>query len=139
MKSSQLSIFVALVVSASSLVQFDALAYETKVYKWKDADGVWHYDAKPPKDNKAQTVSVKDATASQKSVANQAADANAKEMKANASNSNCDRAREAVRIYENNSKVSLDRDGDGKPEELDESQQIAELERARKLADAYCQ
>jgi hypothetical protein len=133
MQRSKLSVLFALITLV--FVYSNAGAYDTKVYKWKDSEGIWHYDVKPPKNAKAQTVSVKPATASQNAAANATGEPKTKEMKPN---SNCDRARESVSIYENNRNVSLDSDGDGTPEPLDESQQIVELERARKLVDAYC-
>ena len=51
---------------------------------------------------------------------------------------NCERTRLNVATLENYAQVTLDRNADGVPETLTESEHLAELEKARAQAKVFC-
>lgn len=108
-------------------------------YKWTDENGVVHYSDQPPPDNaKAERVDLRaggpraerpeeDVEAAPTEGARSAQSVNA-----------CEAARRNITVLEENSRVQMDLDGDGTPEELTPEQREQELERARGLAALLC-
>ena len=138
------------VLLLATLVSAGAVA-EDQIFKWKDAQGVWHFSSNAPEGVGAERVSIRHSgTVVEPAVAPVAAgDATAGSAPATATadrstiigpqSVNCKAAQDAVAVLSNNPKVAMDSDGDGKQEELTAQQQIEELERRRAQAKVYCE
>lgn len=129
-------------ICMTALLLCAPLAHAEKFYKWQDAEGVWHYSNKPPKDVQAQALRVhsKPATVSEEEVAAaEAADKaeTAREL-SGADSANCKRVQENLRVLLNNSQVKKDKDGDGQEEILSEDEHLAEVSATRKQVEKFC-
>ena len=137
-----------------ALLAAAATAQASDFYKWKDDDGVWHYDSKAPKDRPSVPIRVAtgtgnagtgmdDATAAASDKpaidpnANDPASQAARARAASTTNENCKRATNNVSIYENNAQVSLP-GADGSPHVLSPEEHLAKLKEARDQRDAFC-
>lgn len=155
--SGSIVLFAILVTSASA----------EEFHKWRDENGVWHYSATPP-ENQASTPVAVDTfqPALPPPVAPAAASATTSLNTAGAEPSpaapsttqpavpvdpaaaprlglrdrkaNCERTRLNVATLENYAKVTLDRNNDGQPETLSDSEHLAELEKARAQMRVFC-
>lgn len=128
-----------------------------KYYKWQDEQGVWHYEESKPKDREAEQITVTQRTpgndvASEPVPMNTPATASTEPAPTNIAESDeeaeakvlanrqagCDKARQAVSMYENYARVTVDTDGDGKQEPLNTAQQIERMKEARAAVKEYC-
>lgn len=139
---------VLFAVALMCLVASPAFAGK-KFYKWQDENGVWHYTEKQPKDQAAAPVNV---SAKAPDVGDTAADASGKKADVPAGMADdpaaqrivagrqaaCERAQQAVKVYEENAEVTLDLDKDGKAEVLTTQQHLEQLAKAREQASSYC-
>lgn len=112
-------------------------------YKWKDADGVTHYTKTPPPEGtQADRVAVNAAapTPDPATAAQPAADAGAG-MSGTATQQRsaaCQTAQANLDTLQNNPFVSIDKDGDGKPELLTVEEHNAQLAIAREQVRTLC-
>lgn len=141
---------VLVAVALMCLVASPAFAGK-KFYKWQDENGVWHYTEKQPKDQAAAPVNVS-AKAPDTGGATADADASGKKAEVPAGMADdpaaqrivagrqaaCERAQQAVKVYEENAEVTLDLDKDGKDEVLTTQQHLEQLAKAREQAASYC-
>jgi hypothetical protein len=129
-----LSLFVCASLGAASL------AAAADVYKWTDDKGVVHYGDAPPEGFASTRIEVREAPAptpvAEPSTAPGAAEA--AKTAAATNTSNCDLARRNLEVFGSAAAVTMDRDGDGKPEPLDETQRTEELTRNQELVRIYC-
>lgn len=111
-----------------------------KFYKWQDADGVWHYSNKPPKDQPAEalTVRAKGATQSDEERAEQARKAKARSGVPVATAEQCEKLRANLKLLDTEVGVRVDRNADGVPEEISMEEQRAEAEKARNQIERFC-
>lgn len=151
---------------AGSIVLFAVLlapASAEQFHKWQDENGVWHYSTAAPTDQASTAVEVDtfqpatppaaaatlvpagpDAPATPATPASRpqpsmpAALADSPRLGATDRKANCERARTNVATLENYPRVTLDRDGDGQPETLSESEHLVELEKAREQMRVFC-
>lgn len=135
-------LFLALTASAGSLA-------EDQIFKWRDAQGVWHFSSNAPEGVGAERVSVRHSTTvpdpvvtaaptSEVDKASQAAATAAAGQIIGPQSANCKAARDAVTVLETSPKVSMDSNGDGEQEVLTAQQQIEELQRRRAQSKIYC-
>lgn len=147
---------------------FAAPASAEEFHKWRDENGVWHYSATPPENQASTPVVVDTfqpalppaaepapaadsattavaaaaqpvpATATATQPAAPADPAAAPRLGARDRKANCERTRLNVATLENYAKVTLDRNEDGVPETLSESEHLAELEKARAQMRVFC-
>ncbi len=127
-----------------------AIVAEDQIFKWKDAQGVWHFSSNAPDGVGAQRVSVRHsqtvpdplpapaAAAGTSTGTVAAAPATGAAGFIGPQSANCKVAREAVMVLENSPKVSMDSNGDGVQENLTAQQQLEELERRRAQSKVYC-
>jgi hypothetical protein len=147
-----------LVVACAALLALAGGAQAEQFYKWKDANGVWHYATKPPKDQETQQIHVSGKDTRQSTTAEPtapaataAADAAAKPAAGDPPLSaeiakaqqaqrqaNCEAARANVATLEAFQQVRADKDGDGNAEMLSGADHAAELARARTQAQEFC-
>ena len=138
-----------LVLVLACLVAAPAYAGK-KFYKWQDEQGAWHYTEKQPKDQAAAPVNVSDkgpdisadepadgAATTAKVPDEYANDAAAQRIVAGRQAA-CERAQQAVAVYEENAEVTLDLDKDGKEEVLTTQQHLEQMTKAREQAASYC-
>jgi len=132
---------------AAALLAVSGAATADQFYKWKDAEGTWHYTTTPPPDgsqaaalnvdpnaraSQPQGAAPADAPADAAAAEAVPADAVAKRRQA------CDKARAHLQTLSENPFVEMDRDGDGKPEMLSEAQQAEEIQRTKSLVEGFC-
>lgn len=127
-----------------------AIVAEDQIFKWKDAQGVWHFSSNAPDGVGAQRVSVRHSqtvpdpepapatTSGAPDGTTATASATGAAGFIGPQSANCKVAREAVAVLENSPKVSMDSNGDGVQEELTAQQQLEELERRRAQSKVYC-
>jgi hypothetical protein len=128
------------------LIAGTGLASAEQYYKWKDADGVWHYTTTPPpKDVTADKVAVSRgplqpiAPVPAEGEGEPATDEARKVEQVRAQiRQACDRARANVAVLQETVDVEADTNGDGKLEKIEGAGRARELERARQLEQAYC-
>lgn len=109
------------------------------VYKWTDQDGVMHYsDQPPPESAKAERVDLR--VGSARAVPDPQVEEPAPDdaLRSPQSVKACEAARRNITVLEGNTRVQMDLDGDGTPEELTAEQRERELERARGLVVLLC-
>ncbi len=120
---------------------------EDQIFKWRDAQGVWHFSSNAPDGVVAERVSVRHSKTvpTDPQPTAPAADGAAGIKTAAKGDSfigpgsaNCKAARDAVTVLENSPRVTIDSDGDGVQESLSAQEQIEELERRRAQAKIYC-
>lgn len=120
------------------LVASPALLAE-QFYKWQDEKGVWHYSAKPPKDQPADKLKVRtQAGRSGDEDEDGEAKPKAKAGAESPESTNCKAAKKNLEVLNGNEKVLKDIDGDGVPEELDLDQHQAEIATAERQISAFC-
>ena len=135
-------LFLATLISAGALA-------EDQIFKWRDAQGVWHFSSNAPEGVAAERVSIRHSqTVANPVPAPTPTDDAAGTGSATASaakgsiigpqSANCKAAQDAVAVLSNNPKVAMDMNGDGTQEELTAQQQLEELERRREQAKVYC-
>ena len=124
-----------LLLLATALAAASALspAHAGDVYQWKDAKGVTHFTQTPPasgayvhrviQDNGTGTSS---ATINDKPVATAAP---AQTPAATGTNAQCERARQNIATLQGKAPVTMDSDGDGKPDKT-----LSDADRANQLA-----
>lgn len=118
-----------LLVATATLASGPALA--TKVYTWKDANGVTHSSDQPPPDRRYEVRRV--------AGSGYAVEAPQQAQPAPAENPSCTTARQNLALLGRDVAVQQDLDGDGKP---DRTLSPEEREAQKNLADAavkaYC-
>lgn len=142
------ALLVAALVGASFISA--AVVAEDQIYKWRDAQGVWHFSSNAPEGTNAQRVSIRHSTTvvaadpvpvtgedGTTAVTPPTAAAGTAGM-IGPKSANCKSAKDAVTILTASPKVMMDADGDGKQEELTAQQHIEELERRKAQVKAYC-
>lgn len=131
---------------ALALLALAGTAAAEKFYKWKDAEGTWHYTTTPPPDG-AQGAALDvdpNARASQPRMEAEPAPADAAATEAVPADAvakrrqACDKARAHLATLIENPFIEMDRDGDGTPEMLSESQQAEEVKRTQSLVEGFC-
>jgi hypothetical protein len=130
------------------------------LYRWKDDNGVTHYSDQPPTGRSYETRQIESAPAAANDDAadpgatgpgqddeagNEPVDDTdpieppATDSVADATPSAaCLQVRANLRVFESSSAVSMDLDGDGVPEKLDDEARARELERTRELIGKHC-
>jgi hypothetical protein len=129
------------VLLALALLTATGAAHAQQYYKWKDADGVTHYSKTPPPEGtQADRMAVKaDApTPVTPPAAEAGAAATPPGTVAQRRSAGCETARSNLSTLENNTYVSIDKDGDGKPELLTVQEHQAQVDRAREQVRALC-
>jgi hypothetical protein len=117
-----------------------------KVYKWVDKNGVVHYADAPPEGVKFERVNVSTGQARTEREGEDGAegeegaqgDAAATAAAPAEVSPQCRQAQANLDTLQNNRRVRKDVDGDGEPEEISGDALREEVERARKLVEAYC-
>lgn len=121
------------------------LAMAEQFYKWQDDKGVWHFSEKPPKDQPADKLKVRNQTA----VPSDETDANADTANAAAAapnvpagetieSANCRAAQNNLTVLNSSPVVSKDTDGDGVAENLTLDQHQEEIVTAERQIAAFC-
>ena len=131
---------------AVALLALAGTAAAEQYYKWKDAEGTWHYTTTPPPDGaQAAALSVDpNARSSQPPAESEAAPADAAAADAVPADAvakrrqACDKARAHLQTLVENPFIEMDVDGDGTPEMLSEAQQAGELKRTQSLGAGFC-
>lgn len=115
-------------------------AHAEKFYKWQDADGVWHYSNKPPKDQPAEALTVrsKGATQSDEERAEQARKEKARGGVPVATAEQCTKLRENLKVLDSATSVRIDRNADGEAEDMSMEEQRAEAEKTRRQIERFC-
>ncbi|MFT4178123.1 MAG: DUF4124 domain-containing protein [Thermomonas sp.] len=110
-----------------ALVAMPALAQQQRVYQWKDAKGVTHYTDQPPSQaHQTRDIAYRDGTP-------------APAAKASPESTQCKDARSNVQRLQSDQGVSIDNDGDGKPDRtLDANERKTQLELNQAAVKAYC-
>lgn len=120
------------------MFSFPLFCNAAEVYKWRDKDGNIHYsDVEPPKQD-AQRKSVKARQAKPLTADEQAAKEKADKLALQ--KAACDKAKQNVATITDarNTRISMDLDNDGKPEELTAEQRAAQVERMKATATLSC-
>lgn len=118
-----------------------AVVQAGEVYKWTDDKGVVHYTDAPPQNRdfeKKQTRVPPPATPVAPTDAAPSGGAAANAPAQGSMDANCSAARRNVENLERFDEISMDRDGDGKPEKLTPEQKDEELKRSKALVELYC-
>jgi hypothetical protein len=121
------------------LLMMSPAVLSEQFYKWQDEKGVWHYSAKPPKDQPADKLQVR-ASASkpeedEEGEEEEAADKSKTETPESA---NCKAARNNLYVLNTNREVAKDLDGDGEVETLTLDQHQEEIALAERMIAAFC-
>jgi len=123
------------------------LVLAEQFYKWQDDKGVWHYSAKPPKDQPADKLSVHTQAGRGADEGDEGDDeeGDGDAAKAAAAGTgetiesiNCKAARNNLETLNNNPVVSKDLDGDGVAENLSLEQHQEEIAFAERQIAAFC-
>jgi hypothetical protein len=127
---------------ALALLSFVAAsaAHAGEVYKWTDDKGVVHYTETPPpgRDFEKKKVAASKPATPAPATATQPGGAAAPAPAQGSTEANCIAARRNVENLERFDEISMDRDGDGKPEKLTPEQKDEEIKRSQALANLYC-
>jgi hypothetical protein len=108
-------------------------------YKWKDANGVTHYTKTPPPEGtQSDRVAVQAAPTGAGTPPADAAAAGTAGAGATTVTAACEQARSNVNVLETNTFVTMDKNGDGKPERLTAEEQAAQLALARDQVRLLC-
>lgn len=120
---------LALVAASSPLHAQDP------VYTWVDSNGVRHYAQTPPDGVAYETRGVRDQTVgSEATKAPETATTPQREEDRRA----CERARLALEQLNSSVALEMDRDGDGKPEPVDDTMRAEQKRLAEQAIRAYC-
>jgi hypothetical protein len=142
---------IRVLLGIAALLAGSAAAAE-QFYKWKDANGVWHYSStKPPAGTEAESVSVKKGTPEAETTTTTtttttagagattaAADAASPEALRAKRQAACTQARENIRLLETYPVVKMDLDNSGEAKGLTEAQHAEQLRNAREVAALAC-
>jgi hypothetical protein len=125
---------------AAALVFSGVAAASGEVYRWTDENGVTHYSDTPPPSREHVTVKV--ATAPRPAAPAEApapvAEA-APKPEVPTARSNCETARKNLETFATSTTVTMDLDGDGQMEPLDETRRAAEIARNQELVRIFCE
>lgn len=114
------------------LLSLASVASAEQLYRWKDASGVVHYSDAPPAGGQPYET-----RAVIPDPPRPAADPTPKPVVAELTR--CEQATRNLRVFEAGGAVSMDLDGDGKPEALDATAREREFNRARELVRVECE
>ncbi len=128
MRSAILALIPAALLAAS------ALSAQETVYQWKDANGVTHYSQTPPENQRYDARQIRDRNLG--SVAQKTDVASVRTPEEIAA---CDRARLSLQQLNSNFLVTMDKDGDGKPEPLSAEEKAAQRRLSEQAVAAYCE
>ncbi len=123
------------------LLMISPIALAEQFYKWQDDKGVWHYSAKPPKNQPADKLQVRSAATradSEDEEGEEGEDADKPKKDAAPLAPNCVAARQNLLVLNSSEKVLKDTDGDGAPEELTLDQHQEEIALAQRQITAFC-
>ena len=135
-------LYALVLALALALLAIAGPASAQQFYKWKDADGVTHYTRTPPPEGtQADRVAVNaaaptpaPAAAAEPGAAGAGMSASATQQRSTA----CQTAQANLDTLQNNPFVSIDKDGDGKPELLTVEEHDAQLAIAREQVRTLC-
>ena len=132
---------LAIRIAAGALLALCSAAASAagEVYKWTDDEGRVHYTDAPPDGRDYERIKVRGVVA--RADAQPEADAPAAEAKpaAPTRQSNCEIAKKNLETFRTSTAISMDRDGDGTPEPLDDAERAKELARNEELARLLCE
>jgi hypothetical protein len=100
-----------------------------ELYKWTDENGVTHYSDKAPEGREAEQRALPKAPDSPPP---------AEAAAATPESARCQTLRRNLEIYENNTSIEADLDGDGVPEPMDAERHQQELQRTREQIARLC-
>ena len=120
------------------MICFPLLGNAAEVYKWRDKNGNIHYSDVEPAKQSAQRKTVKNKTAKALTPEEQAA--KAKADKAAAKTAACDSAKKNVATITDSkyTSISMDLNGDGKPEDITPEQRAAQTEVMKAAVTINC-
>lgn len=126
---------------AASTVLLPARAGD--VYQWKDANGVVHYSQSPPASgayvHRVIRDSGSDIAAATPAATPQPANPPAATAAGNAQDAQCARARQNTTTLQGSAPVTMDSDGDGKPDKtLTDAERVDQLALAQATVKANC-
>jgi hypothetical protein len=127
------------IVLVALAVATPATVFSAEVFKWTDENGVTHYADAPPEDKKYDKINVRgQTTATVTPETEQAPKPAATTAPKTTNQSNCETARKNVETFSTSQGISMDRDGDGTPEPLNEEERAKEMQRNQELVKLYC-
>lgn len=120
------------------MICFPLLGTAAEVYKWRDKDGNIHYSDVEPAKQSAQRKTVKNKTIKPLTPEEQAA--KAKADKTAAKTAACDGAKKNVATITDakNTKIAMDLNGDGKPEDITPEQRATQTEVMKAAVTINC-
>ena len=120
------------------MICYPLLGTAAEVYKWRDKNGNIHYSDVEPAKQSAQRKTVKNKTTKALTPEEQAA--KAKADKTAAKTAACDSAKKNVATITDTkySKISMDLNGDGKPEDITPEQRTAQTEVMKAVVTVNC-
>lgn len=124
---------------AAALVFSGAVAASGEVYRWTDENGVTHYSDTPPPSREHVTVKVAAAPRPVAPAEATAAVDAAPKPTVPTAQSNCETARKNLETFATSTTVTMDLDGDGKMEPLDETRRATEIARNQELERLFCE
>jgi len=151
MQTSLTKLLGAAILSAACLG--GSVLAEDQIWKWRDAQGVWHFSSQAPPNVTAERVSIRHSTTLPVPVANTGDSAAVgagtkpgattggsadKEAFVGPESANCKAVKASIAILEASAKVSMDRDGDGQSEDLTAQEQLDELRSRQQQAKVFC-
>ncbi|MGL6291720.1 MAG: DUF4124 domain-containing protein [Silanimonas sp.] len=127
--------FLAGLITTLALVAASPqLQAQDPVYTWVDGNGVRHYAQSPPEGVKYETRGVRDQTVG--SEATKAPEASGPQRPDD--RMACERARLSLDQLNSDVPLEMDKDGDGKPEPIDDAQRAEQKRLAEQAVRAYC-
>lgn len=116
-------------VIAAVLLGLSAPLVGAELYKWTDENGVTHYSDKAPEGREVEQRALpKEADSPPPAEAPKTAPDSAR----------CQTLRRNLEVYENNTEIEADLDGDGVPEPMDAERHQQELKRTREQIARLC-
>lgn len=129
----------ALAILAVAAVLISSAQAANEVYKWTDEKGLVHYTDAPPEGHRYEKLNI-GSSGTQAEAPPPVVEKPVEAPKAPkpVTQSNCEIARGNLDTFANSANVSMDNDGDGKPEALDATQRAKEVARNQELVKIYC-
>lgn len=120
------------------LLMISPAVLSEQFYKWQDEKGVWHYSAKPPKDQPADKLQVRSSAGHPEDEEEEEEEAANKPKTEAPESANCKAARNNLYVLNTNREVAKDLDGDGEAETLTLEQHQEEIALAERMIAAFC-
>lgn len=129
----------ALALLAAAAVLISNAQAATEVYKWTDEKGLVHYTDAPPEGHQYEKLNLGSSrTLSEAPPPTPELPVEVPKVPQPVTQSNCEIARKNLNTFATNENISMDNDGDGKPEALDAAQRAKEVTRNQELVKIYC-